>query len=74
MLAGGKRLSPTEPTGETGGLRSNSDEVEMNNDCYAIYTSPPPAAEPLLKEKPLERHFNRMNLSAVLKSADKKCR
>ena len=27
MLAGGKRLSPTEPTGETGGLRSNSDEV-----------------------------------------------
>jgi len=28
MLAGGKRLSPTEPTGETGGLRSNSDEVE----------------------------------------------
>jgi len=34
MLAGGKRLSPTEPTGETGGLRSNSDEVEMNNDCF----------------------------------------
>ena len=31
MIAGGNRLSPTEPTGETGGLRSNSDEVEMNN-------------------------------------------
>jgi len=28
MLAGGKRLSPTEPTGETGELQSNSDEVE----------------------------------------------
>ena len=26
----------------------------MNNDCYAIYTSPPPAAEPLLKEKLLK--------------------
>jgi len=61
-------------------------KVENKNDCYAIYTSPPPTAEPegelltgkrdhpgvLLKEKPLERHFNRMNLSAVLKSADKK--
>ena len=35
-------------------MRSNSDEVEKNNDCYAIYTSPPPAAEPLLKEKPLK--------------------
>ena len=47
MLAGGKRLSPTEPTGETGGLRSNSDEVEKNNDCLRVYTSPPPTAEPL---------------------------
>ncbi len=46
------------------------DEVETDNDCYAIYTSPPPAAEPLLKEKPLERHFNRMNLSPI-KTADK---
>ena len=35
-------------------LRSNSDEVEMNNDCFAIYTSPPPAAEHLLKEKTLK--------------------
>jgi len=26
MLAGGKRLSLTEPTGETGELQSNSDE------------------------------------------------
>jgi len=58
MIAGGKRLSPTEPTGETGGLRSNSDEVEMNNDCFAIYTSPPPTAEPLLKEKPLIENKN----------------
>jgi len=30
MLAGGKRLSPTEPTGETGGPLA-VDEVEMNN-------------------------------------------
>ena len=39
----------------------NSDEVEsqithnleeLYNDCFAIYTSPPPTAEPLLKEKP----------------------
>ena len=27
MIAGGNRLSPTESTDETGGLRSNSDEV-----------------------------------------------
>ena len=37
MLAGGKRLSPTEPTGETGGPLA-VDEVEMNklknNDCF----------------------------------------
>ena len=39
-------------------MRSNSDEVEMRNDCYAIYTSPPPAAEPLLKEKPLKGSAN----------------
>jgi len=54
-------------------LRSNSDEVEKNNDCFAIYTSPPPTAEPegelltgkrdhpgvLLKEKPLKGlHLN----------------
>ena len=25
---------------------------ELYNDCFAIYTSPPPTAEPLLKEKP----------------------
>ncbi|MBE6606098.1 MAG: hypothetical protein E7635_03575 [Ruminococcaceae bacterium] len=28
--------------------------MEKNNDCSAIYTSPPPAAEPPLKGKPLE--------------------
>ena len=35
-------------------MRSNSDEVETSNDCCEIYTSPPPTAEPLLKEKPLK--------------------
>jgi hypothetical protein len=34
--------------------RKLTDEVEMNNDCLRVYTSPPPLAEPLLKEKPLE--------------------
>ena len=28
MIAGGNRLSPTESRDETGGLRSNSDEVK----------------------------------------------
>ncbi len=51
--------------GETGGLRSNSDEVKIvGNDLCVIprnatqgvpyNTSPPPTAEPLLKEKPLK--------------------
>ena len=38
-----------------------TDEVGKNNDCYAIYTSPPPTAEPLLEEKPLkDLHLNLM--------------
>ena len=36
MLASDKRLSPTEPTGETGGLHSNSDEVEIEDDSILI--------------------------------------
>ncbi len=35
-------------------MRSNSDEVEKNNDCLRVYTSPPPATEPYLAEKPLK--------------------
>jgi len=27
---------------------------KKSNDCLRVYTSPPPAAEPLLKEKPLK--------------------
>ena len=47
--------------GKVGFAEQNSDEVEsqithnlaeLYNDCFAIYTSPPPTAEPLLKEKP----------------------
>ena len=38
---------------------------------FVIYTSSPPTAEPLLKEKPIETRFNRMNLLAALKTADK---
>ena len=64
MLAGGKRVSPTEPTGETGGPLA-VDEVEMNNDCYAIYTSPPPAAEPLIKEKPLRGGYFSSDISPM---------
>ena len=41
-------------------MRSNSDEVEKNNDCLRVYTSPPPTAEPLLKEKPLKVASNLM--------------
>ena len=42
------------PLGVEGGLRSNSDEMEKNKDCYTIYTSPPPTAEPRLEEKSLK--------------------
>ena len=56
-------------------MRSNSDEVERKDDCYAIYTSPPPTGEPLLKEKPFGIAFDGLNLWALLKmlikSADK---
>ena len=50
MLAGGKRLSPTEAkTDEVG----NKKDITITPLCG--YTSPPPAAEPLLKEKPFGR-------------------
>ncbi|MBO7289318.1 MAG: hypothetical protein J6V03_04920 [Clostridia bacterium] len=31
------------------------DEMEKDNDCFAIYTSPPPTAEPLEKREAFER-------------------
>ena len=55
-------------------MRSNSDEVEKNNDCFAIYTSPPPTAEPLLEEKPLKGlHLNLMcrNMLKVVRGDDR---
>ena len=47
------------PLGGEGGECNEPDEVQppqrrylLDNGCFAAYTSPPPAAEPLLKEKP----------------------
>ena len=65
MLAQIKKLAQTEKSlpleGKVSFAEQNSDEVEkqiiddlegLYNDCFAIYTSPPPSAEPLLKGKP----------------------
>ena len=38
----------------------------FSNGCFAAYTSPPPTAEPLLKEKPFGGHFVQLSLVAEL--------
>ena len=38
----------------------------FSNGCFAAYTSPPPTAEPLLKERPFGGHFVQLSLVAEL--------